>query len=90
MQDNLIKDNKGTAIRIIVGGYEVAGWDEASFDSGIDIPADAFSVTLFDPVYDHLPETVAAGKTFQAYYGKELVMTGAVDRIAVAIGRKGR
>ena len=24
MQDNLIKDNKGTAIRIIVGGYEVA------------------------------------------------------------------
>jgi hypothetical protein len=22
-----------------------------------------------------LPETVAAGKTFQAYYGKELVMT---------------
>jgi prophage tail gpP-like protein len=45
MQDNLIKDNKGTAIRIIVGGYEVAGWDEASFDSAIDIPADAFSVT---------------------------------------------
>jgi prophage tail gpP-like protein len=90
MQDNLIKDNKGTAIRIIVGGYEVAGWDEASFDSAIDIPADAFSVTLFDPVYDHLPETVAAGKTFQAYYGKELVMTGVVDRIAEAIGRKGR
>ena len=44
MQDNLIKDNKGTAIRIIVGGYEVAGWDEASFDSAIDIPADAFKV----------------------------------------------
>ena len=45
MQDNLIKDNKGTAIRIIVGGYEVAGWDEASFDSAIDIPADAINAT---------------------------------------------
>lgn len=90
MQDNLIQDNKGTVIRIVIGGYEVTGWDDASFDSAIDVPADAFSVTLFDPVYDHLPETVAAGKAFQAYYGKELIMTGIVDRISEAVGRKGR
>ena len=67
----------------VMGGYEIAGWDEATFDSAIDIPADAFSVTLFDPVYDHLPSTVAAGKPFQAYYGKELYRDWETDRKSV-------
>lgn len=90
MQDNLIKDNKGTQIRLIIGGYEIAGWDDASFDSAIDIPADSFTVSLFNPVYNNLPPSVAAGQLFQAYYGKEMVMTGVVDRISEAVSRQGR
>ena len=55
-----MQDNSGNEIRLIVGGYELSGWDEASLDNAIDTPADSWSVTLFNPVYDQLPSSVAS------------------------------
>lgn len=85
-----MQDNQGTTIRLLIGGYELTGWDEASMDHEIDTPAASWSVTLFNPVYAQLPESVSAGKKVQFYYGKELVLTGIVDRISEAVSRSGR
>lgn len=85
-----MQDNQNKEIRLLVGGYELKGWDEATIDNSIDIPADSFSVTLFNPVYDQLPKSVSAGQTVQLYYDKQLVLTGVVDRISEAVSRQGR
>jgi prophage tail gpP-like protein len=83
-------DSNNNAIRLIVGGYEISGWDEASLDNAIDTPADSWSVTLFNPVYDQLPNSVASGKPVKFYYGNELVLTGIIDKISEAVSRHGR
>ncbi|WP_374254375.1 phage baseplate assembly protein [Acinetobacter brisouii] len=85
-----MQDNSGNEIRLIVGGYELSGWDEASLDNAIDTPADSWSVTLFNPVYDQLPSSVASGKPVKFYYGNELVLTGIIDKISEAVSRHGR
>lgn len=85
-----MRDETNTFIRLIVGGYELSGWDDASLDNAIDTPADSWSVTLFNPVYDQLPASVATGKTAKLYYGDELVLTGIVDNIDETVNRQGR
>lgn len=85
-----MRDETNTQIRLIVGGYELSGWDDALLDNAIDTPADSWSVTLFNPVYDQLPATVATGKTAKLYYGDELVLTGIVDNIDESVNRQGR
>ena len=85
-----MQDNKKNTIRLIVSGYELSGWDDASIDNSIEIPAASWSVTLFNPVYSQLPNDITAGKPVQLYYGKELILTGIVDQISEAISRGGR
>lgn len=85
-----MQDNQNKSIRLMIGGYELSGWDEATVDNAIDIPADSFSVTLFNPVYDQLPNSISAGQQAQLYYDNQLIMTGIVDRLSEAITRHGR
>lgn len=85
-----MQDNQNKNIRLIIAGYELSGWDEASIDNAIDTPADSFSVTLFNPAYEQLPSTVGAGQKIQLYYDQELLLTGIVDRLSEAVTRHGR
>ncbi|MBF7683906.1 hypothetical protein I2F27_11305 [Acinetobacter sp. B5B] len=85
-----MQDNQNKNIRLIIAGYELSGWDEASIDNAIDTPADSFNVTLFNPAYEQLPNTVGAGQKIQLYYDQELLLTGIVDRLSEAITRHGR
>ena len=85
-----MQDNQNKTIRLVIGGYDLSGWDEATIDNSIDTPADSFSVTLFNPAYDQLPTNVAAGQKAQLYYDNQLVLTGIVDRLSEAITRHGR
>ena len=71
-----MQDNQKTDIRLVIGATEINQFDDVSIDSVIDVPADGWSVTAFNPVYDRLPMDVSAGQKIQLYYGKELVLTG--------------
>lgn len=83
-------DSNGKEIRLIVGGYECKEWDDVSIDSQVDVPADAFSFTLYNPPLGHLPEAVKAGTTAEIYYGNALILTGIIDKLKESISRVGR
>lgn len=83
-------DNTGKEIRLIVGGYECKEWDDVTIDSQVDVPADAFSFSLYNPPLGHLPTEVKAGTTAEIYYGNELILTGIIDKLKEAISRSGR
>lgn len=79
--------NPEWAIRLIIGGFEINTWDDASIDSAIDTPAEQWSFSLFDDDLE-LPYPVKAGAKVQAYYGNELLLTStadAIDRRAVIV-----
>ena len=75
---------------IIVGGFECKEWDDVTIDSQVDIPADAFSFSLYNPPLGHLPAEVKAGTTAEIYYGNELILTGIIDRLKESVSRAGR
>lgn len=83
-------DNTGKEIRLIVGGYECKEWDDVTIDSQVDVPADAFSFSLYNPPLGHLPAEVKAGTTAEIYYGNELILTGIIDKLKEAVSRSGR
>lgn len=85
-----MQDNQGKVIRLLLSGFECTDWDEVVIDSQIDVPADGWSMTLFNPPVGHLPQQVKAGVKAEIYYGNELVLTGIVDRLTEAVSRSGR
>ena len=85
-----MQDNAGKEIRLIAGGYECKDWDDVTIDSQIDVPADAFSFTLYNPPSGQVPEQVKAGTTAEIYYGDELILTGIVDKLTDSVSRAGR
>ncbi|WP_151721482.1 phage baseplate assembly protein [Acinetobacter ursingii] len=85
-----MQDNQKTDIRLVIGATEINQLDDVSIDSVIDVPADGWSVTAFNPVYDRLPMDVSAGQKIQLYYGKELVLTGICDSVKEVVKRDGR
>lgn len=84
-----MQDNQGKEIRLNVGGFDCTFWDEVVIDSQIDVPADAFSFTLFNPPLNALPEAIKAGAVAEIYYANELILTGIVDSISESVGRLG-
>ena len=85
-----MQDNSGKEIRLIVGGYECKEWDDVTIDSQVDVPADAFSFSLYNPPLGHLPEAIKAGTTAEIYYGDELILTGIIDKLKESVSRAGR
>ncbi len=85
-----MQDNAGKEIRLIVGGFECKDWDEVIIDSQVDVPADAFSFSLFNPPLGHLPNEIKGGATAEIYYGEELILTGIVDKLTDSASRAGR
>lgn len=85
-----MQDNSGNSIRLLIGGFQIDDWDEASIDNAIDTPADSWSVTVFNPPYAQLPAAIASGQTIQLFYGNQQILTGVVDRISEAVSRSGR
>lgn len=83
-------DNQNKSIRLIVGGFECSDWDDVTIDSQIDVPADGWSMTLFNPPVGHLPPQVKAGVQAKIYYGDELILTGIVDLLKESVSRSGR
>jgi prophage tail gpP-like protein len=53
-----MQDNQGKVIRLLLSGFECTDWDEVVIDSQIDVPADGWSMTLFNPPVGHLPQQV--------------------------------
>ncbi|CAB1222481.1 phage baseplate assembly protein [Acinetobacter bouvetii] len=82
-------DNTDTAIRLIIGGFEINTWDDASIDSQIDTPAENWSFSLFSEDDLELPESVKAGAKIQAYYGNELILTSIADAVEEGCDRTG-
>lgn len=76
-------------IRLVVGGFECTQWDDVSIDSDLEIPADAWSVTLFNPPTDPLPSTVQKGALVEIFIGTQQVLKGTVDRITDRVTRQG-
>ncbi|WP_180175066.1 phage baseplate assembly protein [Acinetobacter sp. YH01022] len=82
-------DNQNKAIRLIIGGFEINTWDDASIDSAIDTPAEQWSFSLFSDDDLELPASVKAGAKVQAYYGNELLLTSTADAIDEGCDRSG-
>lgn len=85
-----MQDNHGIEIKLAIGGFECGDWDDVTIDSQIDVPADGWSMTLFNPPVGNLPPNVKAGAKAEIYYGSELILTGIVDRIVERINKSGR
>lgn len=77
------------AIRLIVGGFECTQWDDVSIDSDLEIPADAWSVTLFNPPTNPLPATFRVGVLIEIFIENQQVLKGTIDRIADRVTRQG-
>lgn len=85
-----MQDNSGIEIKLVIDGFECGDWDDVTIDSQIDVPADGWSMTLFNPPVGNLPPNVKAGAKAEIYYGSELILTGIVDRLTEAVSRSGR
>lgn len=76
-------------ITLIVGGQQCSQWDDVSIDSDLLIPADAWSVTLFNPPADPLPSTVFKGAVVEITYNGQTILKGTIDRITDSVNRQG-
>jgi prophage tail gpP-like protein len=76
-------------VRLLIAGFEINTWDMASIDSAIDIPADAWSFSLFDEQDHVLPNAVRKGAKVQLYYGNELLLTSVADQVQEKVDRSG-
>jgi prophage tail gpP-like protein len=76
-------------ITLIVGGQQCSQWDDISIDSDLLIPADAWSVTLFNPPADPLPSTVFKGAVVEITYNGQTILKGTIDRITDSVNRQG-
>jgi prophage tail gpP-like protein len=85
-----MQDNSGIEIKLVIDSFECGDWDDVTIDSQIDVPADGWSMTLFNPPVGNLPKQVKAGAKAEIYYGNELILTGIVDRLTEAVSRSGR
>lgn len=77
----MLSDNTGLNIRLVCGVIECDQWDDITVDSQLDVPADAFSLTLFNKAGTSLPESIKGGAACQLYCGRELVLTGIIDQV---------
>lgn len=80
------KDIDLDKVSVIIGGKVHSDWSSYSVDSDLLIPADAWSMRLGlpDGVF---PADVKRGVTVQVRVGKDVVMTGRVDRVRRHIGK---
>jgi prophage tail gpP-like protein len=76
-------------ITLTVGGYECKHWDEVSIDSDLEIPADAWSLTLFNPPENALPPAVKIGAVIDVSYRNQPILKGVIDRIPDVVNRQG-
>lgn len=74
-------DNQNNAIRLVIAGYEINGWDNASIDSAIDTPSEDWSFSLFSTDDLTIPDEVKSGAKVQAFYGDELILTSIADAV---------
>ena len=82
-------DNQNNKIRLVIAGYEIDSWDNASIDSAIDTPAEAWSFSLFSGDDLAIPVAVKAGAKVQAFYGDELILTSIADAVEEGCDRSG-
>lgn len=85
-----MQDNNGNVITLIVDGFVCNFWDEAILDSQIDIPADAWSLTLFNPLKNTLPIEIKSGCLIKILHQGNIVLSGILDRIVQTVSRTGR
>lgn len=77
-------------IELIVGGFVCTSWDSVSIDSDLEIPADSWSLTLFNTDAAVLPERVQAGQIVALYHQGRPVLKGVLDRVQESVSRSGR
>ncbi len=82
-------DNTQANIVLIVGGFYCSNWDEVSIDSDLEVPADSWSLTLYSPAVDGLPDAIQRGALIELRYENETVLKGVVDRIQEPLSRQG-
>lgn len=77
-------------IELIVGGFVCTSWDSVSIDSDLEIPADSWSLTLFNTESGVLPPQVQGGQIVELYYRGQPVLKGVLDRVQESVSRAGR
>jgi prophage tail gpP-like protein len=85
----MLSDNTGQKIALVVAGVQCDLWDDVTVDLQIDVPADAWSMSLLNPPIGGLPASIQGGASCQLYYGNELILTGFIDRIKMRSDRGG-
>lgn len=78
------------SIELIVGGFVCTAWDSVSIDSDLEIPADSWSLTLFNTDAGVLPPQVKGGQIVELYYRGQPVLKGVLDRVQEFASRAGR
>lgn len=84
-----MQDNQGNEIKLVIGGYEIAGWNNAVVDNQIDTPAENWSLNLFHKNGQPLPEGISGGSPVQLYFANQLILTSIADRVQEGINRDG-
>ncbi|OTG68315.1 hypothetical protein B9T25_06435 [Acinetobacter sp. ANC 4470] len=82
-------DNQNNAIRLVIAGYEINNWDNASVDSAIDTPSEGWSFSLFSKDDLTIPDEIKSGAKIQAFYGDELILTSIADAVEEGCDRSG-
>lgn len=67
-------------VQLRIGSYAHDGWESYSVDSDLQVPADAWEVSLALP-YGKVPDFVVAGAPCKLAVDGEIVMTGRVDEL---------
>lgn len=80
------KDSDLDKVSVVIGGKVHSDWTSYSVDSDLLIPADAWSMRLGLPD-GAFPADVKRGVPVQVRVGKDVVMTGRVDRVRRHLGK---
>lgn len=83
-------EQNSSSIELIVGGFVCTAWDSVSIDSDLEIPADSWSLTLFNTDAGVLPPQVQGGQIVELYYRGQPVLKGVLDRVQESASRAGR
>lgn len=76
------------SMTLTIGDLEISNWDKVETDSDLFIPADSWTLSLYNPL-GQLPKQVSEGADVYLSYRGEIILNGVIDQISESIDAQG-
>lgn len=72
------------SMTLTIGDLKIGNWDKVDTDSDLFIPADSWTLSLYNPL-GQLPKQVAEGADVYLSYRGEIILNGVIDQIGESV-----